>query len=177
MMGDDHLANSSLTFLGTTVAIQVWHDADAQWLYARWRGPYEHHAAGEGWALLVECQRQYGCAKLLNDAREAATGWSGREQWACEKLYPQLAQAGVHFVACIYPRASSGHFSLDTTLVNASHHFVAVFEDLAMACSWLQQQEAPESTRRKPSCLVSGRYAEREPMAVGREKQTTPRCR
>ena len=129
-----------MTFLGETSAVQVWQDATAQWLYVRWRGRYDFHAAGESWSFLVQCLQQHPCPKLLNDARDAATGWTGRETWAGESLFPLLGQAGVQYMACVYPTALSARFSLDATLTTASQPFVAAFEDVATACSWLEQQ-------------------------------------
>ncbi|OON68330.1 hypothetical protein [Hymenobacter sp. CRA2] len=134
------MEDSRLTLLGATSAVQVWHDNEAQWLYVQWRGSFEEHSASEGWALLLQALQQRPCAKLLNDARYAATGWAGREQWVGETLFLKLAEAGVRYMACIYPAALAARFSLDTTLNSASQPFVAAFEDLATACSWLQQR-------------------------------------
>jgi hypothetical protein len=53
-----------------------------------------------------------------------------------------LVQVGVRHVACIYPEALPGRFSLEMTLHNTVQPFVASFEDLATACSWLQQWPA-----------------------------------
>ncbi|QIL74912.1 hypothetical protein [Hymenobacter sp. HDW8] len=134
------MENSSLTLLGATSAVQVWHDAEAHWLYVRWRGNYAIQTAEEGWELLLRCLHQQPCAMLLNDARHAATGWSGQEQWAGEALFPKLAQWGVRYVACVYPEALAARFSLDTTLGYTPQPFVAAFDDLATACTWLQQR-------------------------------------
>lgn len=133
------MEDSGTTLLGATSAVQVWHDAAGRWLYVRWRGRYSEKAAAEGWELLLKCLQQQPCSKLLNDAREA-TSWAGREQWVGEALFPQLAQQGVRYLACVYPQALAARFSLDATLISTPQPFVAAFEDLASACSWLQQQ-------------------------------------
>lgn len=145
------MQNSCLTLLGETASVQVWHDAGARWLYVQWRGSYEHQHVGEGWALLLHCLHQHPCAKVLNDARGAATGWAGREQWVGTSLFPQLAQAGVRYMACVYPEALAARRSLDSTLDSTAQPFVTAFEDLATACAWLQQRvvattEAPDHT-------------------------------
>lgn len=121
--------------------MQVWYDTQARWLYVQWRGSYDEKVVGEGWQLLLECLNQHPCAKVLNDARYAATGWTGKEQWAGEALFPLLAQGGVHYVACVYPGALAARFSLDATLACAPRPFVAAFEDLATAYAWLQHQD------------------------------------
>ena len=120
--------------------MQIWLDTQAQWLYVRWRGCYQEQMAEEGWAYLVQCLRQHPGPKLLNDARFAAHGWAGREQWAGEELFPQLAKWGVRYVACVYPHALPARFSLDTTLGLAPQPFLAAFDDLASACYWLQRR-------------------------------------
>ncbi|RYU81836.1 hypothetical protein [Hymenobacter persicinus] len=134
------LENSSLTLLGDTTSVQIWYDAGARWLYVRWRGNYREQDAGAGWVLLLRCLRLQPCTKLLNDARDAVEGWAGREQWAGEALFPQLAERGVRSVACVYLEALAARFSLDTTLGSTPKPFVAAFDDLATACAWLQQR-------------------------------------
>jgi len=132
--------NNRLIPLGATASVEVWHDAEAQWLYVRWRGGYDETAAGKGWQFLLQCLNQHPCAKVLNDVRYATSSWAGKEQWAGEALFPLLAQGGVRYVACVYPAALAARFSLDTTLNCAPQPFVAAFEDLASAYAWLQHQ-------------------------------------
>ena len=117
--------------------MQIWYDAGPHWLYVRWRGGYTEHSAGEGWEFLLQCLHKHPCTKVLNDARDAADGWAGREQWVGRDLFPKLAQQGVRYVACIYPSALAARLSLDATLDSRPQPFVAAFEDLATACSWL----------------------------------------
>jgi hypothetical protein len=126
--------------LGETTSVQVWYDTGLQWLYVRWRGSYVEQTAGEGWEFLLRCLHAHPCTKVLNDAREAADSWAGREQWVGRDLFPQLAQRGVRYVACIYPTALAARSSLDVTLDSNLQPFVAAFDDLATACSWLQRK-------------------------------------
>jgi hypothetical protein len=140
------MEHSPLTWLGETTAVQVWWDASAQWLYVRWRGAYAVEAADTGWAFLLQYLQQHPCPKLLSDAREAATGWAGQETWAGEALFPALGHAGVQYVACVYPSALLARVSLDATLATAPQPFLAAFEDVATACSWLQRQSAAGQT-------------------------------
>lgn len=41
MEGIDHVGDRNLVLVGKAASVQVWHDAEARWLYVRWRGPYE----------------------------------------------------------------------------------------------------------------------------------------
>ena len=134
------MENSSLIPLGETASVQVWYDASTRWLYVRWRGNYQEQDAVQGWEFLLRRLQQQPCTQLLNDARYAAHGWAGQEQWVGEALFPQLAAWGVRHVACVYPHDLAGRFSLDTTVTSISAPFVAAFDDLATACSWLQQR-------------------------------------
>ncbi|WP_170865284.1 hypothetical protein [Hymenobacter psychrotolerans] len=45
----------------------------------------------------------------------------------------------MRYLACVYPQALAARFSLDATLISTPQPFMAAFEDLASACSWLQQ--------------------------------------
>lgn len=134
------MEDSSLVSLGDRPSVQIWYDTQAQWLYVQWRGSYQERAVGEGWEFLLQCLHQHPSAKLLNDARFAATGWAGREEWAGEALFPQLAAHGVRYIACVYPVALLARFSLDAMLDSTRQPFVAAFEDLATAYSWLLQR-------------------------------------
>lgn len=126
-----------LLALGETTAVQIWHDTQTQWLYVRWRGTYAEPLADEGWAFLLRCLHEHPCTKVLNDARYATAGWAGREHWVGNTLFPQLAQHGVHHVACLYPKALAARASLTIALEHSRHPFMAAFEDLATAYAWL----------------------------------------
>lgn len=143
MKDPDALENSRLVLLDAAPSVQIWHDTQASWLYVRWRGPYQPASVQAGWALLVQCLRQQPCTRLLNDARYAAA-WVGHEQWVGESLFPKLAEAGVRYVACVYPKALAGRFSLELTLRSTARPFVASFEDLATAYAWLHQWPVAE---------------------------------
>ncbi|MBT9393253.1 hypothetical protein KLP40_08765 [Hymenobacter sp. NST-14] len=113
-------------------------DYTHNWLYADWRGPQTLETVQAGSAQLVEQLRRERCDKLLNDNRAVHGMWMDGSEWISRDLPPELAAAGLRYVAWVYSPEVFSRLSAQRVVEQASRRFLTfAFEDAAAARAWL----------------------------------------
>jgi hypothetical protein len=129
----------TLRKLVDTSSLAISYDGLNQWLYIEWKGDHNKASVLAGFELILRCLQAWECHKLLNDSTQVTSPWEAVIGWEDRRLFQCLAQQGVRYVAWVYSPHSSDRSAIDATLQFTTHPIVIMFEEIATACSWLQQ--------------------------------------
>lgn len=119
------------------------YDSQNHWLYAEWKGIITDAAIKEGCNMLVQFIMELRCYKLLNDNTFATAIESTSCEWAANTWLPYAQASGLQYFAWVYSPNLLCRQWADRTISYCSSPHVAAFEDIASACTWLQECDKP----------------------------------
>lgn len=117
----------------------LYHNQKHGWLQLEWRGLHTQQSVEEYCAMVLEAVQTTQSRKLLNDASEILDGWADISPWLGQELLPQLASAGVEFMALLNAMDWPARLCLQAMLLHTTRPNVRLFEfDEQMAArQWL----------------------------------------
>ena len=117
------------------------YDQVNEWLFADWRGRQDLASVQAGCRDMLRLLQAQGCHKLLNDNLHVDNSWSEASPWVGADFLPDLAQAGLRYLAWVYSPHAQSRQATDLSLTHAVEGpVVATFDNLPAARRWLQQQ-------------------------------------
>lgn len=117
----------------------LYHNPKHEWLHIEWRGIHTQQSVEEYCAMLLEAVSTTKSRKVLNDASEILDGWANVSQWLGQQFLPQLARAGVGWVALLNAMDWPARLCLQAMLLHATEPTVRLFEfdEVIAARQWL----------------------------------------
>lgn len=121
--------------------LTIWHDCHNQWLYVEWRGEQRLEEIQDTCLYALANLPLANYTKILNDSTQATGNWAAAAPWLGINLFPQLAAAGLTYMAWVYAADFNSRFAIDSTLRCATDLIIVTFDDLDAAWAWLQQAD------------------------------------
>ncbi|MCC2547280.1 hypothetical protein LJY25_12560 [Hymenobacter sp. BT175] len=110
-----------------------------EWFYLDWKGEQDLASVQQGceqvWLLFQNEQ----CRRAINDTSHVTGMWSDAAEWVGREFLPQVADAGLEYIAWVYSPDVYSRLSTDLTLQMATKPVVVAFDDLPTAIAWLKQ--------------------------------------
>jgi hypothetical protein len=120
--------------------ISITHDLCNDWLYIDWKGHLDGPLVRAGCEQILICLHSTSCKKILNDNSSVTGDWECASQWLGQEFLPNLAEAGLHYLAWVYSPNYLSRRAIDTALSFVTTPTVVSFEDVDAAYSWLQRK-------------------------------------
>lgn len=121
--------------------LSIWHDCQNQWLYVEWKGEHSLETIQRDCRYALANLPLANYTKILNDSTQATGNWAAAAPWLGVHLFPQLAAAGLTYMAWVYAADFNSRFAIDSTLRCATGLTIVTFDDLDAAWAWLQQAD------------------------------------
>jgi hypothetical protein len=127
--------------LVTLPSLHLSIDSAQRWLYAEWRGEQTEETIRQGCELVLHYLEQQQCSKILNDNSTATGDWSAMAKWLATHFLPQAAERGLQYVASVYASGITSRYSTALALdyFRQDAPWALAFDDLALACTWLER--------------------------------------
>ncbi len=122
-------------------SIKIWYDAEYHWLYAEWMGPQNLFTVRQGSQKILQFLKEKQCTKILNNNYEVKGPWLDACHYLAEELLPQLAEAGLQYLAWVQSPNPYSQYSteqtLEATCLSIRNH-INTFNSLPVAREWLK---------------------------------------
>src|SRR5688500_18950945 len=82
--------------------IIVRYDVIMDVIYASWKGAHTEETIQKGYSKLLESVREHSCKGIIDDHSQISGIWAGSAEWVANKWVPEVFQAGVKYIACIF---------------------------------------------------------------------------
>ncbi|WP_324672119.1 hypothetical protein [Hymenobacter sp. GOD-10R] len=123
-----------------TPSFVLFYDRASQCIYAEWKGPHDATSVVAGCSAMRQSLAKQPCAKILDDSRQITNNWDEVAEWVGTDFFRILSKQGVRYFARICPTDPASRQSVKRTFQYAKHMEVALFDDVASAYAWLQDQ-------------------------------------
>ena len=130
-----------------TPGLRVSYDEANGWLYNQLLGVYDVALVREHAAAICSCHRAWPCRKILSDHSGLVGSWQHSVAWVGAEYLGTLAAQGVVCFAWVYNKNYQDHVAMEQTLYAITRPIVAIFDNLASACEWLQHCPAAAAIR------------------------------
>ncbi|RDC61832.1 hypothetical protein [Adhaeribacter pallidiroseus] len=121
--------------------IKIWYEAKYQWLYVEWMGPQHLYTVRKGGQHILQFLKEKQCAKILNNNYQVKGPWLDACHYLAEELLPQLAEAGLQYLAWVLSPNPYSQYSTEQTLEAtnlAIRNHINTFHSLPVAREWLK---------------------------------------
>ena len=130
----------SKTLLYESDHIDIYYDADHQWIYTDWKGYQTVGWVQSGCEQILEYMMACGASKVLNDNTRVVGIWIGAAHWGATNWFPRMQKAGLKHFAWIYSPTRLSQISTDASLDEGTNDVVRTFYSLEEASAWLEKQ-------------------------------------
>ncbi|SDJ97136.1 hypothetical protein SAMN05421823_101553 [Catalinimonas alkaloidigena] len=77
--------------------------------------------------------------KIISDMRGIKGTWTGSNAWIAQHWMPQAIEAGLRYVAYIYPPDVFSQFALQDLIKKNDHYTLQIFKSLEEAEAWMNE--------------------------------------
>lgn len=120
-------------------SLDIFFDHQHDWLYVDWKGDQTFEFVQWGGLEVFRHLGEQRTHKILNDNRRVTSIWADAANWGGTVWFPQMAAAGLEYLAWVYSPNLYSRRSTDLTLsfTPVSGPIVATFDDFETARNWL----------------------------------------
>ena len=119
-------------------SITITYHPVAHRLDVDWTGYQNYDSVYKGGMIMLEMMIKNNCHKIVNDNRHVLGTWSDAADWAREKWFPMMEEAGLRYFAWVYSNSMfsklSAQKAIDVTMGAVVTQF---FTDIKLAESWI----------------------------------------
>lgn len=133
--------------------ISIYYDSENDWLYAEWHGNLTADRIQLCYEDILTYLEATQCTRVLNDNSTLVSIHSDPGTWLATDWFPRAFQHGLKRFAWVYPSTIASRFSVQNLMQYSSHPHIVCFDDLATACTWLQDGHETLTAQKQ----VSGR--------------------
>lgn len=130
---------SDLHLLRELPQLRLLSDAATELLWADWRGPQTAATVREGAEAVLAAVQAGKYTKLLNDNTHLTVMNVTAQEWDSIQVLPRLFNAGLQYLAWVYPPDLTGRRHTDYSVNRSSWPLLLTFEERQMALEWLRQ--------------------------------------
>jgi hypothetical protein len=135
----------------TSAVVDAQYDADNAWLYWDWKGAQTTAEVKAACQLLLPTIAQTGAKKILNNHVHVTEVNQELDKWVVEEYLPELGRAGIELMAWVCCPILSLQNRTETAFLGSVYRpRVAIFEDMAAACTWLSNTSFLETVSYPP---------------------------
>ncbi len=119
--------------------LSISYNEAENWLYVDWKKDQTQEQLLTGVEQLLDCVKQTGSTKIINDSSNLNTSWPHLIDWFAYEYAPRLQHAGIEHFAWIYNDGNIIKPTADAILQKEqSEIIVMVFDNLRTAEIWLR---------------------------------------
>ncbi|QNF35667.1 hypothetical protein HUW51_24240 [Adhaeribacter swui] len=121
--------------------VEIWYDAEHQWIYVDWIGSQNLHTIQQGSQKILGFLKEKNCSKILNNNHQVKGPWLDACYYVADELLPQLTEAGLNYLAWIQSPNPYSQYSTEQTLEATSlaiKNQISTFQSLPVAKEWLK---------------------------------------
>ena len=123
-----------------TPLLTICHDTSNGWLYNQWKGSHTYDTVFICVEHILACLDATACTKMLSDHTQLTGDWEKAASRLGSESFGQVAVRGVSAVAWVYGPDYRDLVAMRLTQHVAEKPTIAIFDDVATACIWLQQR-------------------------------------
>ncbi|WP_316771507.1 ATP-binding protein [Pedobacter frigiditerrae] len=106
-----------------------------------WRGFQDLASVQNGGAKIIEFLKRHQSSKACNDNTNVLGTWSEAVDWAGKEFFPMLEEAGLKYLAWVYPDSVFNKLSAKKTVNIAQGGIITqFFSDVELAKTWLNSK-------------------------------------
>lgn len=128
----------SLQLLADLECISLYHDSANHWLYVDWQGDLTLPLVQHGCLAIAQHFLQGDYRQVLNDNTNVTSITPDVSPWLARDYLPYIVLGDVDQIAWVYSPGLSARCYTDLAVYALNSPVVAMFADMAMACSWLE---------------------------------------
>ncbi|HEX8505551.1 MAG TPA: hypothetical protein VF630_09295 [Hymenobacter sp.] len=129
----------NLELIIKTPAVSAYYDRANDWLYLDWSGVLSLHDVQNGCLAVAKCFLERSYTRILNDNSNVTHVAPDVANWLATAYLPHMTLAGIQHIAWVYAPDLDAQCYVEIALYTHAMPVVALFNDVASACTWLAQ--------------------------------------